>query len=30
MNICGIELKSNNAILSLIQTDEENINIFKY
>ena len=26
MNICGIELKSNNAIVSVIQINEENIN----
>jgi len=26
MNICGIELKSNNAIVSVIQTDNENTN----
>jgi len=26
MNICGIELKSNNAIISLIKIEEENIN----
>jgi len=26
MNICGIELKSNNAIVSVIQSDNENIN----